>query len=205
MTFFVDQVVNATGYQSLIPKAFDDLLPARAEVYYQVCLGLEYVDTRPSERPISRIIMDGWFPCLMPMITNNEQRQTMYVATHGLHTMVASCRRLVDAEEILRGLTDTFVKTKVKEPTEREMIRFWPEFHGKFRYVGWKGVVQAKLKTRTEFRSSVTFGHDGVIYVFPGKISNVFDAYDEIKILLAGSRCIEKNGVCYPSNGVLAK
>ena len=65
--------------------------------------------------------------------------------------------------------------------------------------------MQAKLKTESEFRSSVTFEQDGVIYVFPGKISNVFDTEDETKILLARVGCLERNGIRYTTSGVLAK
>ncbi|KAL8755006.1 MAG: hypothetical protein Q9199_003936 [Rusavskia elegans] len=93
----------------------------------------------------------------------------------------------------------------MKFPAEKELIRFWPAFGDRFEYVGWKGVSQAKLKTRSEFRGSLTFEHGGVIYVFPGKISNVFDAEDETKSLLAGIRCTERNGIRYALSGVLAK
>ncbi|KAL8724179.1 MAG: hypothetical protein Q9166_008095 [cf. Caloplaca sp. 2 TL-2023] len=203
--FGFDKVVNATGFQSIIPTVFEEHLPLHAEVYYQVNLGLHYNDRRPSEKPISRIIMDGWFPCLMPLITDDKRPQTKYVVTHGLHTIMASCRRHEDAEEQLRNLTDDEVESTVKTLTENEMTRFWPGFRDRFEYIGWKGVSQAKLKTHSEFRSSLTFEHAGVIYVFPGKISNVFDAEDETNILLAGFGCIEKNGIRYASSGVLAK
>ncbi|KAL8676147.1 MAG: hypothetical protein Q9186_007301 [Xanthomendoza sp. 1 TL-2023] len=204
-SFRFDKVVNATGFQSVIPKAFAKNLPIHAEVYYQVILGLHYLDLHPSEKPISRIIMDGWFPCLMPLITDDQRPQTDYVLTHGSHSIMASCQRLEDAEEQVGSLTDEVVESVVRIPTEQEMSRFWPPFGERFKYVGWKGAVQAKLKTESEFRSSVTFEHDGVIYVFPGKISNVFDAEDETKFLLAGVGCIEQNGIRYAPSGVLAK
>ncbi|KAI4131361.1 MAG: hypothetical protein LQ338_001246 [Usnochroma carphineum] len=204
-TFRFDKVLNATGYQSLIPAAFEKHFPLHAEVCFQVCLGLTYIDQCPTARPISRIVMDGWFPCLMPMITNDERPYIKFVATHGQHTIVGSCRSLVEAEELLQRLTDQDVDARVREPTEREMTRFWPDFTQRFVYSGWQGVVQAKLKTRSEFRSAVTFEKDRIIYVFPGKISNVFDACDEIKKLLAGVEWTEKNGVRYASDGILAK
>jgi len=83
------------------------------------------------------------------------------------------------------------------------MRRFWPGFFQRFHYKGWKGTVLAKLKTRSEFRSAFTFEKDGEIYVFPGKISNVFNAADEVLALIANQRCIEQNGFKYVSNGVL--
>ncbi|KAL8752514.1 MAG: hypothetical protein Q9184_005703, partial [Pyrenodesmia sp. 2 TL-2023] len=202
---YFDKVVNATGFQSMIPADFEETLPLHAEFYYQVLLGLHYVDRRPSEKPISRIVMDGWFPCLMPLITDDKRPQTKYVVTHGLHTVVASCRRQEDAEEQLESLTDEMVESMAKTPTEKEMIRFWPAFRDRFKHIGWKGVSQAKLKTETEFRSAITFERGGVIYVFPGKVSNVFDVEDETKVLLSGNGYTECNGIRYASSGVLAK
>ncbi|KAI4258500.1 MAG: hypothetical protein L6R42_005057 [Xanthoria sp. 1 TBL-2021] len=204
-SFWFDKVVNATGFQSMIPRAFEENLPLHAEVYYQVNVGLHYVDRYPSGKPISRIVMDGWFPCLMPLVTDDERPQTKYVVTHGSHTIKALCRRQEAAQEQLESLTDEVVESTMKIPAEKEMIRFWPGFGDRFEYVGWKGVSQAKLKTRSEFRNSLTFEHGGVIYVFPGKISNVFDAEDETKSLLAGIGCTERSGIRYALSGVLAK
>ena len=199
-----DKVVNATGYQSLLPATIEGRQPLHAEVYYQVCLGLTYTDKNPSTKPISKIIMDGWFPCLMPMITDDEQPQRNYLVTHGSHTIMASYKKLDKAKTMMQSLTDEYVQAHVRTPTEKEMTRFWPDFASRFKYVGWRGVVQAKLKTRSEFRSAATFEHDSIIYVFPGKISNIFDAYEETRALLAGTGCIEKDGVRYPTSGVLA-
>ena len=195
-------MINATGYQSLLPAVVDQ--PLHAEIYYQVCLGLIYSDTSPSAKPISRIIMDGWFPCLMPMITDDEQPQRKYLVTHGSYTIMASYRKPDKAQAMLQSLTDEDVQSQVRIPTETEMTRFWPEFTHRFQYVGWRGVVQAKLKTRSEFRSAIAFEHDGIIYVFPGKISNVFDAYDETRALLTSTGCVERDGIRYPASGILA-
>ena len=131
--FRFDKVVNATGFQSMIPTAFEESLPLHAEVYYQVNLGLQYVDRHPSERPISRIIVDGWFPCLMPLITDDKRPQTKYVLTHGSHTIVTSCRRQEDAKEQLEDLTDEMIESTIKTLTEKEMIRFWPAFRDRFK------------------------------------------------------------------------
>lgn len=118
ISFWFDKVVNATGFQSMIPRAFEENLPLHAEVYYQVNVGLHYVDRRPSGKPISRIVMDGWFPCLMPLLTDDERPQTKYVITHGSHTITASCRRQEAAEEQLESLTDEVVESTMKIPIE---------------------------------------------------------------------------------------
>ncbi|KAL8850122.1 MAG: hypothetical protein Q9221_004939 [Calogaya cf. arnoldii] len=109
------------------------------------------------------------------------------------------------AREQLESLTDEVVESTIKTLAEKEMTRNRPAFGDRFVYVGWKAVSQAKLKTRSEFCSSVTFEHAGVIYVFPGKISNVFDAENETRSLLAGVGCTGRNGLRYASSGVLAK
>ncbi|CAF9924959.1 MAG: hypothetical protein HETSPECPRED_005706 [Heterodermia speciosa] len=201
---YFDKVVNASGYQSLLPLVLQEHQPLHAEVYYQVCLGLTYFDSSPSAKPISKIVMDGWYPCLMPMITDDEQPQRRYLITHGSYTIMGSCNKPDKAEALLQSLTDDYIHSHVRIPTETEMARFWPGFTDRFNYVGWKGVVQAKLKTRSEFRSAVTFEHDGIIYVFPGKISNIFDAYDETQALLTGTGCVESDSIRYPTSGVLA-
>ena len=54
-----DKAVNATGYQSLLPMVLEEHQPLHAEVYYQVCLGLTYIDNSPSAKPISKVVMDG--------------------------------------------------------------------------------------------------------------------------------------------------
>ena len=98
-----DKVVNATGYQSLLPAVLEAHQPLHAEVYHQVCLGLTYIDKSPSTRPISKIIMDGWFPCLMPMITDDEQPQRKYLVTHGYYTAMASFRKPDKAKAMLQS------------------------------------------------------------------------------------------------------
>lgn len=84
------KVVNATGFQTMIPRAFERNLPLHAEVYHQVYVGLHYMDLHPPKKPISRIIMDGWFPCLMPLIMDDQRPQTDYVVTHGAYNSTAS-------------------------------------------------------------------------------------------------------------------
>lgn len=73
-----DFVVNATGYQSLTPNLTPPLdggegggggtRPMGLDVVYQACIAFRYEDTAPGGKPFSFIVMDGWFPCLMPSI-----------------------------------------------------------------------------------------------------------------------------------------
>ncbi|WP_433885963.1 FAD-dependent oxidoreductase [Pseudomonas vranovensis] len=199
----VDRVINATGYQSLVSRSLDVGEGVDMEVVYQVCIGLEYEDSQPSQKPFSFIVMDGWFPCLMPLVESESPWPRNYVLTHGSYTILGSFARLEQAETLLQTLDDGLVTSLIRPFAEQEMCRFWAAFSPRFRYTGWKGVVQAKLKTRSEFRGSVVFQQGGVIHVFPGKISNVLQAGDEVIALLGNDACLEHNGLCYVAGGVL--
>ncbi|KAI4211039.1 MAG: hypothetical protein LQ351_006159 [Letrouitia transgressa] len=210
-----DLVVNATGYQSLVPQQVTDRLPVDMEVTYQTCIALCYEDLQPRQKPFSFIVMDGWFPCVMPAIDTTEQLQRNYILTHGSYTILGSFERPEQGEALLNRLDDAMVSSKIRPSVEKEISRFWPGYLDRFVYSGWKGSVLAKLKTCSEFRSSVTFEHDGVVHVFPGKVSNVFNSSDELKLLVkahvrrkyvrrqySGVRCL--NGLTYAMAGALS-
>ena len=59
-----DVVINATAYRSLIPDDIAQALPVDIDVTYQACIALCYEDTTPQKKPLSFIVMDGWFPCV---------------------------------------------------------------------------------------------------------------------------------------------
>lgn len=198
-----DRVINTTGFTSLLPTNFERDFPFDIEVVYQPCLGLQYRDQQPAEKPLSFIVMDGWFPCLMPTIAAHGSHPADYILTHGSYTIMGSFSSVESATAQLEELSDEFIDSTLKPLAEAEMCRFWPGFSQRFSYLGWKGAVLAKLKTRSEFRSAFTFEKEGVIYIFPGKISNVFDASDEALALIAGQDCVEQNGYRYAANGVL--
>lgn len=204
-----DHVINATGYQALLPENIKADSPFEMEVVYQPCLALCYADKKPADLPFSFIVMDGWFPCVMPYIDNADDTKTehrKYILTHGSYTIMASCDTPEAAHNILNGITDDFIETKVKPPAEHEINRFWPEFDQRFQYLEWKGEVLAKLRTKKEFRSAVTFASpDGVINIIPGKVSNVFDAEKEVIALIENKNCQVINGYRYVEDGVLAQ
>lgn len=199
-----DKVINASSYQAHIPQ--NDGFPFDMEIVYQPCLALMYRDKQPGRKPFSFIVMDGWFPCLMPYVTDDEKEQLTerdYILTHGKWTIMGSYPSADEAKHILRELDDNFVTNYIKEPSAAEMSRFWPEFHNRFEYIGWKGEVIAKLKTKREFRSAVTFEKEGVIHIIPGKVSNIFDAEHEVLGLLHSKNILEVNGYQYVKGGVL--
>ena len=206
-----DVVINATGFQSLVPQKIDWQLPIDIAVTYQTCIALSYEDSRPEEKPFSFIVMDGWFPCVMPAIDATEQRQGKYILTHGNYTILGSFERPEQGRALLDHLDDATISVKIRPLVEREISRFWPGFLDRFTYQGWKGSVLAKLKTRSEFRSSLVFEKDGVIHVFPGKVSNVFNASDEVMSLVRyrmrrkSSGVRSENGINLATGGALSK
>ena len=201
-TFECDLVINTTGYQALVPSSLKAEFPISMDAVYQPCLALCYRDLEPDGKPFTFIVMDGWFPCLMPYVDQTPYQNT-YIVTHGKYTIMGSCEEPKQAYEMLQGLSDEFIYENIKPKIEAEMCRFWPGFAGRFEYTGWKGSVLAKLRTSKEFRAAVTFQHGGVIYVFPGKVSNIFNAEEEVFALLKNQNCIETNGVRFVRGGVL--
>ncbi len=199
-----DYVVNATGFQALLPK--EPSLPFNIDVVYQPCLALIYRDKQSTARPFSFIVMDGWFPCVMPYgdpIMANGKPYRNYILTHGKWTIMGSFKTANEAQELLRRLDDDFVKDNVKSSCEREIKRFWPEFGERFEYIGWQGDVLAKISTNTEFRSAVTFANDNIIYIVPGKVSNVFDVEREVLSIINKQNIINDGCYQYVRGGVL--
>jgi glycine/D-amino acid oxidase-like deaminating enzyme len=196
-----DVVINATGYTSLLPQNIADSLPVDIGITYQTCIALVYEDQQPQEKPLSFIVMDGWFPCVMPVIDSHETRQKKYILTHGSYTILGSFDRYQEGQELLDNLDDESIASRIKPHCEREITRFWPGFLDRFHYRGWKGNVLAKLKTTSEFRSSLTFEKDGVIHIFPGKVSNVVTAADEVTALI-NEIARRRRGVVRECNGV---
>ncbi|KAL3442031.1 hypothetical protein BJX65DRAFT_287650 [Aspergillus insuetus] len=133
--------------------------------------------------------MDGWFPCLMPSVGKSGSRGE-YILTHGAYTILGSFNMPAMASRCLTNLHMNLeiMNDEIKPKIESEMERFWPGFTDQFVYQGWKGSVLPKMVTDTEFRSSIVSERDGVIYIFPGKISNVVEASDEVFSLLKGNR-----------------
>lgn len=199
--YVFDVVINATGYTSLLPQNIADALPVDIGITYQTCIALVYEDQQPQEKPLSFIVMDGWFPCVMPAIDTNEPLQKKYILTHGSYTILGSFDRHEEGQELLDSLDEEAIAARIKPHCEREITRFWPGFLDRFQYRGWKGSVLAKLKTTSEFRSSLTFEKDGVIHIFPGKVSNVVTAAEEV-VPLINDIARRRHGVVREWNGV---
>ena len=195
-----DHVVNATSFQALLPR---NRLSLPFEIFYQPCLALVYEDTQPtSEKPFSFIVMDGWYPCMMPAVEyGSEQSQgpKRYILTHGMWTIMASYTEVSNAKKHLASIDDTFIDEQVRPSCEREINRFLPSFKNRFKYIKWIGAVLAKIRNNREFRSSITLqdAESGMIYVLPGKVSNIFDAETEVEALIRGENVIHNEDVGY--------
>lgn len=130
----------------------------------------------------------------------NPQPQRDYILTHGSYTILGSFPRPEQAQDLLdRACGPSSTSSDSSSPkeanllcqlrtaAETEMCRFWPLFRDRFRYRGCQSSVLAKLRTECEFRSSIVFSQERVIYVFPGKISNIFRACDDVVSLIAAA------------------
>lgn len=200
--YLFDYVVNATSFKEHTLNLSNSRLPIDLKISYQVCASLIYRDTAPGNKPFSWIVMDGWFPCVMPVV-QSDQHDGQYILTHGCYTIMATCESVEEAQNTLDSYTDEYMNQKSRIPAEKDMQRYWPDFFERFQYIGWKGAVIAKPKTKSEFRAAITFMEERVIYIVPGKVSNVINAADETKQLLTQKNCINHYGVEYVKNGVL--
>jgi hypothetical protein len=201
-----DYIINATGYQAFVPD--EEALPFKLDTYYQPLVGLLYKDKKHKEHPFSVIVMDGLFPCIMPVVDSNDKDSCgKYLLTHAKYTTLASCKKLEDAQRLLDEIDDNFIlkEGSIKDHCESEMVRFWPEFKERFTYLGWKGAVLAKTKTNTEFRSAITFAdkEKHIIYVFPGKVANIFEVEEEVEALLTKRNIVDSGNYQYMRNGIL--
>ena len=152
--------------------------------------------------------MDGSYPCIMPYsegIGEPEGNQK-YIVTHGKYTIAGSFPTPETAQGLLNQLLndDTFIKSHVRPNSEREMNRFWPTFKKRFEYYGWQGKVVPKFKTEREYRSAVTFkDKNGLVHVIPGKVSNIFDAAQDVLSFIANKNVIHSENYSYIQGGEL--
>ena len=142
----------------------------------------------------------------MPYDDRTEEEEDLnrkYIMTHGKWTIMGSFKTSTEARVLLDSLDDYFIKDKIRTQCEAEMKKFWPKFDNRFKYIGWKGAVVAKLKTNKEFRSAITFEKDGVIHIIPGKVSNIFDAGYEVLALIEKRNILHSGNYRYVKEGEL--
>lgn len=202
-----DLVINTSSYQSEQLILNKVQLPFQPK--YQTCMGLLYQDKlADNTKPFSFIVMDGFFPCIMPYADEPDAvnaNSKKYLLTHGQWTNLGTFDNPADARLLLNSITANdiaFIKSKCEEA----ISRYWPMFKDRFQYLSWKGTVLVKLLTDVEFRSAVTYAENKqIIHVVPGKVTNIFDVEEEIYKLinLNEQEIIQKEGYYYVKNGVL--
>lgn len=200
-SYSFDYVVNATGYQALIPPS----IPFDIEIIYQPCFALKYEDLTPGEKPFSMIYMDGWYPCIMPQVGN--EKENTYIVTHGKYTILGSFHSVTDANALLHTVyaDNSYILHYAKPKIEKHLEQLWPKFKTRFKYLGYDGKVVAKPRCNTEFRGAITFRDDnGVFHYIPGKISNSVRVADEIaSMIFFPNDAIKVKGFSYAKGGVL--
>jgi len=207
LTSKFDHFVNATSFQSLLPKG---KLPLGMNVVYQPCTALVYKDKKPGPKPISFIVMAGWYPCILPYDDRLEDKgpaSDKYIVTHGKWTIMGSHKTPEAAYEQLSGITDEFIENEIKLRCEEEMNRYWPEFRDRFEYQHrWESTVVAKIQTEKEYRSAATVQDErGIIYIVPGKITEIKKIAKEVLRLIRQKNVIRSGNYRYINNGTLHK
>ncbi|MCJ1333617.1 hypothetical protein MMC10_010317 [Thelotrema lepadinum] len=141
----------------------------------------------------------------MPAKSDHETFYKDYVVTHGCYTILGSHSMLADAEAQLASVDDVFVKDELRPQILDEVHTYMPGFSERFKYKGWKGHVCAKLKTQSEFRSAIVYEKSNIVYMFPGKINNIFEAADEVLSLLQNKDLMEESGVKWARGGMIQR
>lgn len=202
-----DNIINATSFQQFTPKKhnlFD------MEVAYQICVGLIYEDTQKAKGdPIPFIVMDGWYPCLMSY-DNSEVQENKWLLYHGKWCVLKSYSSAEEAKGgLAQKLSDVELQKRVEESARSHLNEFYPEFSERFKFVGWKGNVIAKVITEKEFRSAFVFQDQDtrITHIFPGKVPNIFDVEKEVVKLvendLADQTIISDGNYWFVKGGVL--
>lgn len=200
-----DHVINTTCFKSLIPEQ----PPFEIEFVYQVLVALIMRDKQGKQKPISVIFMDGMNPCIMPVL-GDEDKTDKYIMTHARFTTLGSYKSLANAREVLSQLDDTQVREQILAPTLQHMQTLWPAFSDRFEYSDWRATILPKVRSATEFRRAMTFRAqpkpyaNPMIYVFPGKVAEVFDVETEVTKLIDNQDVISSpQGIQYVSGGAL--
>jgi hypothetical protein len=227
-----DYVINATSYHNFQPS--NPRLPFGMTVFYQPCLALAYEDMQSTLLPFSLITLDGAFPCIMPVVKDDpikeKEKNREYIVTHGKYTILGACNSHDEAQKLLNGIDEHFVKEKIKPRCESALESIWPEFTvqkersetesekqdepknslnegGRFKYLGWKSAVLAKIATEKEFRSAVVFQEEGnpIVHIIPGKVTNIFEVAKNVKALLGLKEAVilTEDGYRYVQNSAL--
>lgn len=178
-------IINCTYFKDLIPK----VIPLDIEIFYQSCLTLYYKDKEINNKPFSFTVMDGWFPCIMPYENswkNPENR--IYVLYHAKYTILGSFKTIDESKEIINKLSDNYIINNIVPLFEKDILRYYPNFKKRFEYFGYNTAISTKIKSQSEFRSSIVFSENNIIHVFSGKVNNIFNAADKVLDIIKNNK-----------------
>lgn len=76
---------------------------------------------------------------------------------------------------------------------EKDILRYYPNFKKRFEYFGYNTAIATKIKSRSEFRSSIVFCENKIIHVFSGKINNIFNAANKVLDIIKNNKSDDFN------------
>ena len=199
-----DHVINTTCFKALLPSK--NPLPFEIKIVYQVCVVLHYRDIKPSKDPFSFMVLDFWAPSILPCVEDEAPLRNKYILLHA-KWMLSSYSTPLQAEEMKRRVEEKkLVERRIRPLSEKDIIRYWPAFKTRLVYEGHRIVIMPKVCSQYEFRSGLTFQDrdTGMIYAFPGKVSNIFSGFKDIyELLMEGKNILKTPHHNIVENGVL--
>jgi hypothetical protein len=172
-----DYIINCTYFKDFLPKQ----IPLNINIYYQSCLTLYYKDTEINNKPFSFTVMDGWYPCIMPYEnTWKTPKNRIYVLYHAKYTILGTYKTIDEANNTIEKLTDEIINNNIKPLFEKDILKYYPKFKKRFEYIGYNTAIATKIKSQSEFRSTIVFSDNNMIHVFSGKVNNIFNAAEKV-------------------------
>lgn len=197
-----DWAVNCTYFTS-----FGDRQVLGAQVKFQPCLTLTYddIDSKRGDEPFMLTIMDGWFPCFMPIVSDNRhEKHNKYMLYHAKYTILGSYDSYEECRDHVNSVTAEWVESEVRPKMEEHFEIFLPCFKRRFKYTGYLLDTATKLKTATEFRRAVVWREGRIIHEFSGKLTENLKASDEVLNIIGNDLPEYESNLCRKSLGELS-
>lgn len=99
-----------------------------------------------------------------------------------------SFKTIDESNEIINKLSIDYIINKMVPLFEKDILRYYPNFKKRFEYFGYNTAIATKIKSQTEFRSSIVFCENKNIHVFSGKVNNIFNASDKILHIIKNNK-----------------
>ncbi len=151
--------------------------------WYEPCCMALYEDTR--ERDLALTVMDG--PAGVSLYP--YYIEGLVSLTSVAETPLRRCESMYEARMVI----DQFLKKEVwqeqiRTKMEERILRYFPSFDGGYVQAdpGWATAVRVKPVSGSDRRSVVITPQEDrrVITVFPGKITGIFDAWEQVEEII---------------------